>query len=348
MLYNTSNLRKIITKVRVSWQNDDLYIAKIGLYRLDPDDGNRILEVLYFGGFATDNPGFDGEIFSFSDAPDGRIVIPAGIRLGIALSRNDNHAHSLDIQHGFENANSPDESYSDANVDFDFIGNTRLASVEPDTDDSLSPHNNEVWGNIKIFYTVAVSHASLIGDDNVNIDHISSGSATDGQVITADGAGGSDWEDSGGGVSLSDDDPISVSISLNDEGTGTGASRQDHRHRVDQANTGQYGVVRYATDAEALLGTSSSRTIAPSSLDHVLGEFLSDDDPEDVGTAAEGTGTEASRSDHVHAGAAASGTNVVANPTGTDGDDLTRVSIAGTNYVIPEGGGGTEEILNCS
>ena len=35
------------------------------------------------------------------------------------------------------------------------------------------------------------------------------------------------------------------------------------------------------------------------------------------------------------------GTTVVANPTGTDGDDLTRVSIAGTNYVIPEGGGGT-------
>ena len=41
---------------------------------------------------------------------------------------------------------------------------------------------------------------------------------------------------------------------------------EGHRHRVDQANTGQYGVVRYATDAEALLGTSSSRTIAPSNL----------------------------------------------------------------------------------
>ena len=176
MLYNTSNLRKLVTKIRVSWRNDDNYIAKLGLYRLDPDDGNRILEVLYFGGLHTENPGYDGAVIRFSDAPDGRIVIPAGIRLGIALSRNDNHANSLDIQHGFQNANSPDESYSDASVDFNFIGNTRLASVEPDTDDSLSPHNNEVWGNIKIFYTVAVSHASLIGDDNVNVDHISSGS----------------------------------------------------------------------------------------------------------------------------------------------------------------------------
>ena len=199
MLYDTSPLRKIITKIRVSWRNDDAYIAKAGLYRLDPNDGNRILEVLYFGGFHTENPGVDGAIIRFDDATDGRIVIPAGIRLGIALSRNDNHAHSLDIQHGFENANSPDESYSDASVDFDFIGNTRLASVEPDTDDSLSPHNNEVWGNIKIFYTVAVSHASLIGDDNVSVDHITSGSAADGQVMKADGSSGTAWEDEAGG-----------------------------------------------------------------------------------------------------------------------------------------------------
>ena len=33
------------------------------------------------------------------------------------------------------------------------------------------------------------------------------------------------------------------------------------------------------------------------------------------------------------------GTTVAANPTGTDGDDLTRIAIDGTNYVIPEGGG---------
>ena len=194
MYYDTSPLRKIITKVRVSWRNNDNYIAKIGLYRLDPDDDNRILEVLYFGGFATDNPGYDGEVFHFTDATDGRIVIPAGIRLGIALSRNDNHAHSLDIQHGFENANSPDESYSDASADFDYMGTCRLAQVEPDTSHSLSHHNDEVWGNIHIYYTVAVSHASLLGDDNVNIDHISSGTATEDKFIGSDGAGGSIWK----------------------------------------------------------------------------------------------------------------------------------------------------------
>ena len=79
--------------MRVSWRNDDAYIAKAGLYRLDPDDGNRILEVLYFGGFHTENPGVDGAIIRFDDAPDGRIeiVTPAYV-LASALSRNDNHA----------------------------------------------------------------------------------------------------------------------------------------------------------------------------------------------------------------------------------------------------------------
>ena len=38
-------------------------------------------------------------------------------------------------------------------------------------------------------------------------------------------------------------------------------------------------------------------------------------------------------------GSLVGGTIVTANPTGTDGDDLTRIAIDGTNYVIPAGGG---------
>ena len=40
-------------------------------------------------------------------------------------------------------------------------------------------------------------------------------------------------------------------------------------------------------------------------------------------------------------GAGSGGTTVSANPSGTDGDDLTRVAIAGTNYNIPGGSGGS-------
>ena len=90
----------------------------------------------------------------------------------------------------------------------------------------------------------------------------------------------------GGGVALSDDDPVSVNIALNDPGTATDASRRDHRHRVDQSNTTRLGVTRYATNAEALLGTSTTRTINPVSLAHVLANSTSTGDITAVNTAA--------------------------------------------------------------
>ena len=43
-------------------------------------------------------------------------------------------------------------------------------------------------------------------------------------------------------------------------------------------------------------------------------------------------------------GGGGGGTTVVANPTGTDGDNLNRISIGGTNYVIVGGGGTTLDI----
>ena len=51
--------------------------------------------------------------------------------------------------------------------------------------------------------------------------------------------------------------------------------------------------------------------------------------------AASGTATEL-----LLTAGAGGGTTVAANPTGTDGDDLTRLAIAGTNYNIPGGGSG--------
>ena len=56
----------------------------------------------------------------------------------------------------------------------------------------------------------------------------------------------------GGGVALSDDDPVSVGISSNDPGSATDAARRDHRHQVGRASATQFGVSTYATDAEAI------------------------------------------------------------------------------------------------
>ena len=69
------------------------------------------------------------------------------------------------------------------------------------------------------------------------------------------------------------------------------------------------------------------------------------DTPAALGTAGQAVVVNTARDALVFADAGG-GTTVVANPAGTDGDDLSRVSIAGTNYVIPEGGGGTDpEVL---
>ena len=140
-----------------------------------------------------------------------------------------------------------------------------------------------------------------------------------------------------GGVALSDTAPVSVNIALNDPGTATDASRRDHRHRVDQSNTGTLGVSRYATDAEALLGTSSSRTINPANLAHVLantagGVVLSDAAPASVSIAAgsPGTATDVSRGDHHHQASPAGETQFGLTRYATDAEALAATSVTRT------------------
>ena len=202
------------------------------------------------------------------DDGGGGIVVPASVRISIVGSRIGIDSDSPTLMHqGSEAATSPNESYDNASEDFVLVNDVIYHHAYPDVGDQTHSHGQGVRGNIRIFYRKIINHGQLVGDGNVNVDHISSGSATDDQFVGNDGAGVSIWKAPPGGASLSDDAPL------------------------------------------------------------------------DVGTADAGTGDEASRDDHVHAGDAASGTLVVANPAGTDGDDLDRVSIAGTNYVIPEGGG---------
>ena len=139
-------------------------------------------------------------------------------------------------------------------------------------------------------------------------------SATDTDVQTALATIDAFTLGGGGGVALSDDDPVSVGISSNSAGTATDASRRDHRHQVGRASATQFGVSTYATDAEALAGTSTTHAINPVSLAHVL--------------ANSGGGT----ADGVVTGGSVSGTS------------LTLERSVGADVVItglPSGGGGT-------
>ena len=205
VVYSTSNFRKSISHLYMSWSNPDGHDLHLGLYRLDKTNG-EILEVLFFGASGTGNPGADGEELHFPGI--NQLNIPPGIDLGICLSRAGGGALPVNILHGPASADSPDVSYGNAESDFTFRHNTLLNVSEPSVGQSLvTGAAGEPWGNIQIFYRVAIDHASLVGDGNVNVDHISSGSATDGQVITADGSGNSAWEDAAAGGGGAGSDP---------------------------------------------------------------------------------------------------------------------------------------------
>ena len=103
------------------------------------------------------------------------------------------------LRHGSESANSPNVSYPDAEIDFDNVNHVIYRHENPAAGNDTHSHGTDIRGNLRIFYTVTIDHGSLVGDGNVNAGHIDSESATDGHVLTADGAGGSAWEAASGG-----------------------------------------------------------------------------------------------------------------------------------------------------
>ena len=79
-------------------------------------------------------------------------------------------------------------------MDFDLDQHVIYRHENPAVGNSTHSHGDNIRGNIKIFYTVVIDHGSLVGDGNIDADHINSGTAADGDVLTADGAGGSQFE----------------------------------------------------------------------------------------------------------------------------------------------------------
>ena len=151
-------------------------------------------------------------------------------------------------------------------------------------------------------------------------------------VHIGDGAGG-------GGVALSDDDPLATSTSADsgsggeasrddhihvglvvtdlapedadgtaaDAGTSPMAARADHIHEVPSATTSVEGISERATGDEARAGTDTSRHMTPQRVSQVFTDRAGDATPEDVGTADTGTATNFSREDHVHGGGTGGG-----------------------------------------
>ena len=130
--------------------------------------------------------------FHFTDG----VMINPNVRIGIGLHRTDGgNNEGLSVRFGTESQDSPRESYDDASNDFNFVGRFNHDRPTPSVNDTVGGTTaDQIYGNPEIFYQIIHTHDSLVGDGNVSAAHISSGSAADGEVLTADGSGGAAWE----------------------------------------------------------------------------------------------------------------------------------------------------------
>ena len=194
--YDTSAHRHIIHKVQIDINGADTTNGfwRAGVFAIDA--GGDITAVLG----RSDTEGIDVDqrhTFVFPNP----VEVPASQRIRILGSRVDNDGESgsgtrsAHLSRGEEETASPRESYDDAHLDFARIRHVRVNHAFPDVGDTTHDHDaDSVRGDIKIYYTVKLDHGDLVGDGNVNAAHIDSESATDGQVLTADGSGGAAWE----------------------------------------------------------------------------------------------------------------------------------------------------------
>ena len=142
--------------------------------------------------------------FITDDNPVG-VPIPTDSHIAI-LFHNSTSGVELEMRQGTEASDSPGKSYQDADNDFRMVNSAVYEHSTPSVGDDTEQHGDadDIRGNIKIFYVATYDHGNFIGNGNVNAAHIDSESATDGQVLTADGAGAAAWEDAptgpGGGT----------------------------------------------------------------------------------------------------------------------------------------------------
>ena len=136
----------------------------------------------------------------FTFGSEGLRVLGNVERLGLFLTRTGSPGdatHETKVYRGQPASDSPRESYPSASLDFPFWRSARFASSRPEVGDHIDNYitNGEIYGYPKIRYSIEVEHAPFVGDESIDVSHISSGSSADGTVLTADGSSGVAFED---------------------------------------------------------------------------------------------------------------------------------------------------------
>ena len=295
--------------------------------------------------------------------------IPGGVtRLGLFLTRTgSDDTWETKVFRGQPASDSPRESYPDASVDFPFWRSARFASGRPEPGDHIDNYitNGEIYGYPKIRYTLELEHASLVGDGNIEASHIDSGSSADGTVLTADGSGGVAFQ----ALPSVETEIRSLVEDFAEQGDATkvpaGKIPGSLTHRQAAAITVTGNVLDIPTEDTVQAGDTvlwvvptpwtatgdltirivqggNVQTNTTFALNDRLGTRLTGGD-----VVAEEEMEIILANDWrslVHP--ISSGTTVVANPDGTDGETATRLAIDGVNWNLPSGGGGGNGSFN--
>ena len=198
-VYDTSRYPKNISHVSAHLRppggiSDAIYRA--GIYIVT--SGNQIMTVLAQSEDTGEVSGEQTVNFNMLAESTSTLGVPlsGGERIAVLIRRiGDGNEADTGLRHGSENENSPNVSYADANLDFVLDNHVIYRHEHPAPGNDTHSHGDNIRGNIRIYYNVTIDHGSLIGDESVSADHMDSGSATDGQALLADGAGGADYED---------------------------------------------------------------------------------------------------------------------------------------------------------
>ena len=258
--------------------------------------------------------------FIFDDvvipATEGRVAI-LGCRID-SDGESGSNSRSAHLREGTESAQSPDFSYDDAPDDFSRVHHSRYEHAFPEVGDGRHDHGEStIRGDIKIFYTITYDHGNLVGDGNVGVGHIDSGSADDGDVLTADGSGGAAFEAPVGGGGGGTDTTVEVDAVVLDYTTLTRTLevdvQQDNGTDVSgsvafpMATASAPGLTEYATNTEAASGTEANRALTPSNVLSITNAIITDTAVNVTSPASESTIIAASRQAVAEAIAANSG-----------------------------------------
>ena len=154
--FNTSAYRKIITKIDANFAASSQ--AENFIIRLDELNADNSIKAKLFGSAVRPQSELGTtratHHFLFHDAAgDVGVTIDRSIRLGVLLSRIGDDADSaVHCVHDSESSSSPDETYDDASVDFEFVNSVVYEHINPGVGQTTHSHDTQIRCNFKIYY----------------------------------------------------------------------------------------------------------------------------------------------------------------------------------------------------